>query len=378
MSVALKKQLFQGVSNKELVQQIEGRRKCKRKLPNWYKTPLIYYPNRQAIEQCSSESTAAYKSRIITGSSLLDLTGGFGVDSYYFSKSFSQITYCERQEDLAEIARHNFEKLDAKNIKVLAIDGLEFLNNSDQKFDCIYLDPSRRKKTGQRIISLIDAEPSLPESLSPIWQHTDLVLIKTSPLLDIVSGLKVLGEVKEVHIVALENEVKELVWVLQKGCFKETEIKSINIKSAGDQSFNFYLVEERSSKSVYGKALKYIYEPNSAILKAGAFGLIGQRYGLLKLHPHTHLYTSDKIREFPGRRYKLIDSFSYNTRLINRLKLRRAHIIGRNFPKSVEELRKKFKLKEGGDKTLIFTRDPKGALVVLLCRQIQSSASVRC
>ena len=373
LSVSFKKQLFDGVTNQELLQQLEGRKKSKVKLPLWYSTPLIYYPRREAIEQSSSETTARYKSALVQGTSLLDITGGLGVDSYFLSKSFSNLTYCERQEELAEITAHNFDVLGADNIEVRTEDGLDYLRSTEKDFDVVFLDPARRTATGTRIFTLKEAEPPLPESLALIWKRTNTVLIKTSPLLDMASGLKDLGPVMEVHIVAVDNEVKELLWLLEKGHKEEPLITSVNLGSKGQQKFSFYLSEEKKTKSSYHSPLKYIYEPNASLLKAGAFKITAARYGLSKLHMHSHLYTSGSLCEFPGKKYEVIQYERYNPKRIKELDLDRAHIISRNFPDSAEKLRKRFRIKEGDQRSLIFTKGPDGELIYILCRKISDN-----
>ncbi|MBT8307754.1 MAG: class I SAM-dependent methyltransferase, partial [Maribacter sp.] len=209
MSVLLQKPVFDAISNRELAEQIEAKNKCKNKLPSWYNSEKIYYPNKLNIEQCSSEITAAYKTRIFSGKSLVDLTGGLGVDSFYFSKKIKAVVHCEISKNLSEIAALNFKVLGAKNIRVEQIDGLEFIKNTSAKFDCIYLDPSRRSMNSKKVFMLSDCMPNVVPHLDLLLTKSKQVLIKTSPLLDISSGLNQLGKVKEVHIVAVNNEVKE-------------------------------------------------------------------------------------------------------------------------------------------------------------------------
>ncbi len=370
LAVILQKPIFEGLENKELAQQVIGRRKCKKKLPTWFKTDQIYYPARQAIEQSSSEITARYKAELVSGKSLIDMTGGFGVDSYFFSTKIEQVIYCEREEELSEIAAHNFQIFGANNIKSLHTDGIDFLKNIKQRFDWIYLDPSRRKADQKRVFLLSDAEPSLPEILPLLWRTTRNILIKTSPLLDISSGIDLLGNVREVHVVAVNSEVKELLWILGEGFEEEPKIKTINIRKDREQVFGFKLSEEKETTCNYGPPKKYLYEPNAAILKAGAFRLVAARFGLSKLQEHTHLYTSDELVEFPGRRFEVEAVSDYNRKKISQLNLKRANISARNFPVSVDELRRKFKIRDGGNQTLFFARDYRNKSIVLQCSVI--------
>lgn len=370
LAVLLQKQIFTAIDNKELVQQIQSRRKCIKKLPTWYDTPRIYYPPKLSIEQSSSEITARYKSQLISGRNLIDLTGGFGVDSYFLSQAVDQHTYCEKDPELALIASHNFEVLGATNIEEYQGDGLQFLAQSDRTFDWVFLDPSRRIDAKKRIFLLGDAEPPLPDTLPIIWRKTNHILIKTAPLLDLLAGMTALGSVKQIHVVALRNEVKEVLWVLEKDFRGKALIKTINIRKGPDQEFNFKLSEEKEAQCAIGAPDKYIYEPNAAILKSGAFKLIAERLKLSKLHEHSHLYTSRDLKEFPGRRFKLDKNIPYNTKTITQLQIAKANISTRNFSISVPELRRKLQIKDGGDLTLFFTKDHRGNLVVLLCSPI--------
>ena len=301
---------------------------------------------------------------------MLDLTGGFGVDSYHFSQNFLSLVYCEKQKELAEIAAHNFTILGADNIKVCPVDGMEYLRESDRSFDVIYLDPSRRIKSGKRFFQLEDMLPPLPACLSLIWPHTDLVMIKTSPLLDISSGIADLGSVKEVHVLAVDNEVKELIWILETGFTSEPELIAINRLAEEDQRMSFRWSEEKQAVSRFHNPLEYIYEPNAALMKAGAFGLLSKRFDLYKLHPNTHLYTSGTLIRFPGRRYKVREVYHYKPKLIKSLRLDRAHVICRNFPETVESIRKKFQLKDGGDSSLIFTTQEDSTYICIHCERI--------
>ena len=367
LTVLLQRPYFPNIDNKELVEQIESRRKCKKKLPSWYETAGIYYPSKRAIEQSSSEITAAYKSNLITGHTLVDITGGIGIDSYFLSKKVDSLTYCEKQEELATIASHNFNILKADNIHVHMGDGIEYLKALKEKVDWVYMDPSRRKADEKRVFLLNEADPPLPQSLETIWSRSDRLMIKTSPWLDLSAGIQILKAVKQIHVVAVNNEVKELLWILEKGHMVEPIIYTIDIRKDENYSFSFKLSDEKEAISAYGPPAQYIYEPNAALMKSGAYSLLSQWTGLVKLHENTHLYTSDTLIEFPGKRFRLIEKLPYNPKKIRQLGFKSSNISTRNFPESAPALRKKFKLKDGGDKTLYFTKDHTGKLVVLLC-----------
>ncbi|MFD2790602.1 class I SAM-dependent methyltransferase [Arenibacter sp. H213] len=367
MSVLLKEHRFIGVSSKEVAQQIEAKNKCKEKLPTWFETPLIYYPRKLNIEQTSSEITARYKSEIAVGKSLLDLTGGLGVDSYYFSKEIGRILHCEIAPEVAEIAAYNFKILGRNNIETLAVDGLEFLKKSDSQFDWIYVDPSRRNDAKGKVFLLADCLPNVPGNLDILFGSAQNIMIKTAPLLDISAGIKELRYVKEIHIIAVKNEVKELLWILENGHNGEVIIKTVNLIGSTREVFNFAFSSEQTASPSFSKPLNYLYEPNSAILKSGAFKTVAERFDINKLHEHSHLYTHDQLLDFPGRRFKIEGILPYNKKSVQALGINKANITTRNFPVSVSEIRKKFKIKDGGDLYLFFTTNEEGNKIILSC-----------
>lgn len=370
VSVLLKKSPFEGISPKELAQQIESRKKCRSKLPEWYNTEGIYYPRKINIEQCSSQITAAYKTEIIDGKSVFDLSGGFGVDSYFFSRKIAGVWHAEIDEELAEIAAYNFKKLGANNIHSLNTDGTVYLKNNKQKFDWIYIDPSRRSESHKKVYKLSDCHPDVAAHLDLIFSRTKNVLLKTSPLLDISAGIASLQFVWEIHIVAINNEVKEALWLLRSGFNGEITIKTINFLRNSKQQFEFKINTEKKAVSSLSNPLKFLFEPNAAIMKAGAFKLIGNQFSLNKLHEHTHLYTSDHLIEFPGRRFEILENIPYNKKALKSLGLNKANISVRNFPESVASIRKKFKIKDGGTTYLFFINDCNNEYRVLLCSRL--------
>lgn len=370
VSVLLKKQLFEGVLQKELAEQLEAKKKCKNKLPTWFATPEIYYPNKLNIEQTSSEQTAKYKANLVGGKSLLDTTGGLGIDSYYFAQKINAITHCELDQKLSEIVQYNAKKLGVKNIDFYTGDGIDFLSNSDKNFDWIYSDPSRRNDAKEKVFLLADCTPDIPKHLDQIFSKTKNLLLKTSPIFDIQQGLRELKYVKEIHVVAVQNEVKELLWILEKGYTQEPSIKTSNLSKTQIQNFDFTNSKEKEQKASLGLPKKYLYEPNAAILKAGAFKLVGKRLELYKLHEHSHLYTSDKLVDFPGRRFNIKAVIPYNKKAIAKLKLKKANITTRNFPESVATIRKKHQIKDGGTDYLFFSTNVNNQKVVVYCQKV--------
>ncbi len=232
---------FNGVTIQEIANQILCKQKSEKKLPSWFNTKNIYYPPKVSIEQTSSETAANYKASLVSGKRLLDLTGGFGVDSFYFSSSFNTIDHCEIDTNLSKIAAHNFEQLNKKNIICLAENGLEYLKKSTEIFDVIYIDPSRRNDVKEKVFLLKDCEPNIPENIDLLFKKTKTILLKNSPILDITSAINELKFVKEIHVVAINNDVKELLYILEKGYCKEILIKTINFTKNSYAKISFQL-----------------------------------------------------------------------------------------------------------------------------------------
>jgi len=370
MSVLLKKPIFDGVSQKELVEQCEAKKKCKDKLPTWFSTNQIYYPNKLNIEQTSSEITAQYKTNLVCGKSLIDITGGFGIDSYFFSQKIAQITHCEIDENLSKKAAHNFDVLGLKNCSCIAENGIDFLAKSNSHFDWIFIDPSRRNNSKDKVFFLADCLPNVPENLELLFSKSSNILIKTSPLLDFSIGIKELKFVKEIHVVAIQNEVKELLWILEKDYQNSIKIKTINISKEQQETFDFMLLDEKETIPEFGLPLHYLYEPNSAILKSGAFKSVANRFELKKLQEHSHLYTSHTLINFPGRSFKIEKVIPHQRKEIQKLNISKANVSTRNFPENVENIRKKNNIRDGGNVYLFFTKNIENNLIVLVCKKV--------
>ena len=368
--LALQKNPFPEVDWILILNQIEAKTKAKDKLSTWFSTENIIYPSKISVEQTSSEKTAAYKAFLISGESLIDLTGGFGVDDYYFSKRFKKVAHCEINEDLSAIVKHNFEQLQVTNCDFFADDSTNALKKLNQKWDWIYIDPSRRNDAKGKVFMLKDCLPNVPELLDFYFEKTNSILIKTAPLLDLSAGLSELKYVKNIHIIALENEVKELLFEIHNHYSGEITIKTANILKDKIETFEFDLGNESDFPS-YNLPQKYLYEPNSAIMKSGGFDEVSTIFKLNKLHKHSHLYTSEVLIDFPGRSFEIEKVISYNkndmkTELLNQ----QANITTRNFPDTVENIRKKWKIKNGGNLYCFFTTDKNENKIVLICRKI--------
>ncbi len=372
LSVMLSKPRFKDISQKELVQQIESKKKAQSKLPTWFNTPGIYYPNKLHIAQTSSEITARYKATLVDGKTLADLTGGFGVDAYFFSQKIARVYHFEWDKELCQIVSYNSSILRVANMETHCSDGIEFLKSTDLRFDWIYVDPSRRDVSKNKVYKLEDCTPNISLHLDRIFSRTKHLLLKTSPLLDITAGIIELQHVHEMHVVAVNNEVKELLWILKNSpAPKDLPIKTINITNTGDEVFNFYWQKEKHALSDFSMPLRYLYEPNAALLKSGGFKVLGATLGLNKLQEHSHLYTANTRMEFPGRTFEILKVIPYNKKNMKAFKSKKANITTRNFPVSVAQLRKQYKILDGGDEYLFFTTDCTGERILIQCHKIK-------
>ena len=368
--LALQKNPFPEVGWISILNQIEAKTKSKDKLPTWFSTENILYPAKISIEQTSSEKTAAYKASIVSGESLIDLTGGFGVDDYFFSKKVKTVTHCEINSELSAIVQYNFKQLKVSNCNFYTGDSFDTLKTLNTKWDWIYIDPSRRNDAKGKVFLLKDCLPNVPENLDFYFTHSDAILIKTAPLLDISAGLTELKNVKALHIIAVENEVKELLWELHASFSGKTSIKTVNILKDKIESFDFVL-NEKTDNLPFGVPQKYLYEPNSAIMKSGGFDEVGAFYKTNKLNKHSHLYTSQDLILFPGRTFEIQESIPYNKKEMKSfLENKQANITTRNFPDSVESIRKKWNIKDGGNTYCFFTTDMNNDKIVLICTKI--------
>ena len=365
----LKGSPFKEITIQELANQIVAKQKSDLKLPTWFSAKNIYYPAKISIEQTSSEITANYKSKIIIGNSIIDITGGLGVDCFYFSKQFKKVTHCEINKDLSAIVKHNYQQLNIDNIKTFSGDGVDFLKNNKDIFDCIYIDPSRRNDIKGKVFLLKDCLPNVPKNIDFLFTKTDSILLKNSPILDISSAISELKFVKEIHIISIKNEVKEVLFLLEKNYKNSIQIKTINIRKEGNQQLNFNLQE--TVNSTYSAPLTYLYEPNAAILKSGGFHQVGHQLDIFKLHQHSHVYTSTELINFPGRIFKIEKVINYDKKKIKKqLANNKANITTRNFPKTVAQIRKETNLKDGGNTYLFFTTNLNNKLICIFCSKI--------
>lgn len=364
--LALQKNPFHDIQWADVLNQIAARQKAKDKLPTWFSAENIIYPSKISVEQTSSETAAKYKAGLVSGESLIDLTGGFGIDDFYFSKQLKELAHCELNLELSAIAKHNFDILGATNIQCIPGDSYDALTATNRQWDYIYIDPSRRNDAKGKVFMLADCLPNVPELLDVYFRFTKNILIKTAPLLDISAGINELHSVKAIHIVAVNNEVKELLWVLEKGFTEAPMLIAVDLNKEGEQVFEALYGNEEIAPLSLPK--KYLYEPNSAVMKSGVFGAVANHYTLAKLHAHSQLYTSDELVDFAGRRFEIQHILPYGKAEMKQyVEGKKMNITVRNFPLKTEELQKKWKIKDGGDVYTFFTTNKNGDKTVLIC-----------
>ena len=368
----------------EAVTQIEGWQIAEKKIPSWSKIDSIIYPKHLSMEQCSSEVTARFKASLVKGETFADLTSGFGVDCSFIASGFKHAHYVERQEELCDIARHNFKILGLNHIEVHNTDGIEYLKNMEP-VDCIYLDPARRNSNGGKTVAITDCEPDVSGMEELLVEKGSTVMIKLSPMLDLHSAMKTLKHINSIYIISVNNECKELVIILSKHSLSdEKAVDKIKISceqlvnNSETQHLEFTYEEEKSAEVNYSDSVgEYLYEPGAAILKAGAFKILAKKFSVKKLHQNSQLYTSDELVDFPGRRFKVIEVSTFAKKNLKAFlkDLEKANLTIRNFPSTVDELRKKLKLKEGGDVYIFATTLANGDKVLIKCQSIKSLIS---
>ncbi len=362
------KNLF-GIPSGIIANQFVGRRKAKIKLGSFYNTRGIIYPPSINIEQSSSEATAKFKTEIIqehvNNSDLkgVDLTGGFGVDSFFLSKNCSSFQYVEKEAPVLQLAKFNHIKLGATNIEYHQTTAEDFINSSKNNFDFIFVDPSRRAKKG-RVYKFSECDPAVDILLPKLFEHTYLVLVKASPLLDLQQGARELQFVKNIYVVSVDNECKEVLFLCEKGFSGEPIINCVDL--SGNRSMvQFTFSTEKNSNVLYAEPLTYLYEPNTSILKGGAFKYVSTHFNLFKLHVNTHLYTSHQfVENFPGRVFKIECVNPKENDLKKCFSDGKANVATRNYPLSADELKKKFSLKDGGNLFLFGVTSEKRMLLI--------------
>lgn len=349
-----------------VVAQIIARRQIKEKLPTWYQQEQLLFPAKIAAEQCSSEQTALYKQQLVTEEdTLCDLTGGLGIDSYYFSRRVKQVYYIERFPSYCEVARANMATLGARNVVVLEGDSTQWLDQLPA-IDVFYVDPARRGEGNKRMFALSDCEPDLTQLLPRLLAKAPRVIAKLSPMADLRQTLALLPTTQAIHILSVKNECKELLFVIGREPRESAvPIHCVHLtkQAASDECFVCSLEAEQQAASHLATTLRrYLYEPNASVLKAGAFKQVACQYPVEKLQVSSHLYTSDHyLDRFPGRRFEVDEVIPFHSKSCKQLagQSLQANVTTRNFPLTVEALRKKCRIREGGDIYLFATTGPK-------------------
>lgn len=359
---------------KEAVQQIAARRKAASKLPEWVAHTRVLFPASLSLEQSSSELTAKFKAKSTSGATLIDLTGGLGVDTFYLGQKFEKVVYLERQEALAELAEHNFSILNQSKAQyhVLAADSLSYLKESDDRYDWLYVDPARRGTDNSKLYKLSDCEPDILENWALLKGRADHIMVKASPMLDIKAALHEIPEIQEVSVVAVKNEVKEVLLVWHKGKSGETKITAVDLKGDGEDRFSFTFTQEKDAEVDYSLPQQFLIEPNAALLKAGGFKSFASAYGLAKIHPNTHLYTSSDLpNKIPGRVFEIVEEIKLDKKELKRIfSTRKVNVLVRNHPLKPDVLKKKYGLKDGGEDFLLAATTMDGKARAYWCRRI--------
>ena len=421
--LALQSHRYPDIDMPFLLDQLAGWQTARTKLPSWAANEDIIYPPHLSMEQCSSEQTAEYKARLVARlvgvdnlvssdlnndcsrpsageettpkqqenhvqnsfeGSFCDLTGGFGVDFSFITRSFKRAIYVEQQENLCELARHNFHALGLTQAEVVNDDGTDYLHQLDH-VSVLFLDPARRNEQGGKTVLISDCTPDVLALEEELLEKADTVVIKLSPMLDwhrAVDELNRLGNVvREEHIVSVRNECKELLLVLQRTKGEKDDKmateKALQVFCVNDESIVSYSLDEALNTSqrllsAIPKAGQYLYEPNASLMKAGCYALLTVRYPLSALSLNSHLFVSEEaINEFPGRKFEITAVSSFNKKELRRSlsRIEKANLAVRNFPMSVADLRKRLKIKEGGDIYLFATTDAESNHLLFVCKK---------
>ena len=365
---------FLGKKNPEVdmayaLDQLAGRQKARVKIPSWASIDGIVYPPHISMEQCSSEQTARYKARIAgNGEKIVDLTAGFGVDMAFMSAGFKQAVHVEMQPQLCAISSENYKHLGLNHVQVVCNDGVGYLHQMEHA-DLIFIDPARRDQHGARTYGIADCTPNVLEIIDEMLQKADRVMIKLSPMLDWQKTVADVGNVSQVHIVSVGNECKELLLEVKKGKDEKVKVFCVN----DDQVFSYEIGETHPFTPSPLHSFTFLYEPNASVMKAGCFNLISHRFGITQPDANSHLFLSDKLVEgFPGRGFVIERVSTMNKRELKEALagIDKANIAVRNFPLSVADLRKRLKLKDGGDVYIFATTDAKKGHLVMVCRKI--------
>ncbi len=380
MRLRLKKRNSENFSIDLAITQIEIRRKhIEHKIPTWAQNDSVVFPSLLSAEQCSSEATARYKSHLVIGNSLCDMTGGLGVDTYFMSQGVTRTTYIERDEKYCQLAKHNFTLLGSPHIQVINDDCCNFISNCNETFDTIFIDPARRGKQHERLFALADCEPDVLSLLPTILGKCQRLIIKMSPMVDITQLKVELARPFDLHILSVRNECKELLAVINTQDLRN-EKQPVNIICAMPDNtgtcreVRFTMDDESNAPQAIAQEMgNFLYEPDVALLKAGAFKTVCLKYNVKKLHKNSHLYTSSEVvTDFPGRTFAIKEIIPFSSSMCKSFAKHydTCNITTRNFPLSAVELRKKLKVRDGGEIYLFATTNSHDKSILVICNKI--------
>ncbi len=363
-----------------LLRQVEGWQRLSVKVPSWAAVEDLHYPHRLALEQCSGEAAARYKAALVKrlfpdgGEKMADLTGGLGVDFSFVAPQFKHAAYVERQEELCTLATHNFPLLGLHHASIHHTDGIEYLRQM-QQVDLLFLDPARRDAVGRKTVLLEDCEPNVVELLPLLLEKSKVCILKLSTMLDLHQALASLQNVAEVHVVGERGECKDLLLVLRAD-YNKMPASTVIYCADDAHRFSFTAAEEATATPCYAARLEtYLYEPSATVLKAGAFKQIAVHFDLKKLHPNSHLYTSDTLHaDFPGRVFTVERTCGFGKRELKDFcaDVTQANLTVRNFPATVADLRKRLKLREGGTEYWFATTLSDDAHCLIACKKVDA------
>jgi len=372
--LSLKLRNKNNIPHRAISEQVACYQKAKIKLPHLIDKYLLY--DKIALEQASSEATAIFKTSLIFGKKIIDLTGGLGIDDIFFSTNFLKVTYCEINEVLTEIFAHNLKQLQIKNIEIVNFDSIEYLKNKkDSSFDWIYIDPSRRD-ANRRSVDLKYCTPNVFKNMPLFFQKSKNVMIKVAPAYDITEAARKFPNLTEIFVISVDGECKEVLLILKKNVFN-AKIKSfailLNSKSEHKQIISHVLFEKEVN--ILSEIKSYFYEPDCSIIKSDLVHFLAKDLNLSFINNNSPFLTNAKLlSSFPGRRFKIITLLIYNEKEIKKyLKtngILKANVARRGFRLSVEEIRRVFKLKDGGDLYLFFTSDLNKQAIMIVTTKI--------
>lgn len=382
--LALQANRFPDVDMSYALDQIQGWQIARRKLPKWAACDGVIFPPHLSMEQCSSEPTAQYKlnlamewtERVGHASRMTDLTGGFGVDFSFTSCAFAAATYVERNEQLCHIVEHNLPLLGLNNATVVCADAVEYLSTVEPQ-TMLFLDPARRDEHGAKTVMLADCTPDVVQLLPKLLEKSRFTMLKLSPMLDWHKAVDDLqGTVREVHIVSVGGECKELLLVLSTVVESELKVYCADLSTASDTS-SLFVYTPGSSAPVANSTFNiqhstFLHEPNASIMKAGCFDELALAYGVSPVSRNSHLFLSDEpVEDFPGRSFVVERVTTMNKGELRKalVGIEKANIATRNFPLTVAELRKRLKIKDGGDVYIFATTTAEGEHLLLISRK---------